>query len=59
MTPEQREKVIEMCKALSDEEINALTRYCIRVLNNDPRAERLAKLLQAGQISRRQFLDAM
>ncbi len=57
-SPEELE-FLSMLRSRSELERKQMFRCGIRLLNNCPKAHRLAGMVNAGQISRQQFLEAM
>ena len=52
-------RIIEEMQQMSDADQNKLVRFSIRLLNNDGKAIRYARMLEREEISAREFLDAM
>jgi hypothetical protein len=51
--------MLEQRRRMTPWEQNRHYRFLLRILNNDPKARRLSEMVNKGQITRRQFFEAM
>ncbi|GMU48664.1 MAG: hypothetical protein AMXMBFR31_08900 [Candidatus Desulfobacillus denitrificans] len=56
---ERRERLREDFSSMSEWERTRFMRFALRIVNHDPKAERLAALHEAGKISRHELLARM
>lgn len=56
MTPEKRSELVAAVGHLPDAELDRLIRLALRLLNKDPKAERLIDALHAGRVTKAAFL---